>query len=197
MPKVISEKVGQTCRFAATLGRAPPTFSEMTFGSRYSPGRKIPHLYACCPVWTRHILISIMNPKRLILAVVVVFVGLWLTSFLIHGVWLNSIYKETMSLWRSEAEMTSHMVWMLLGQLLWSLAFVLIWSKGFPAVASLGRSCLYGLTMGMFSEANSLIMYTVEPLPGHLVAKWVVAGLAQGALLGILVYHVGKPKGAA
>ena len=50
--------------------------------------------------------------------------------------------------------------------------------------------------MGMFSEANSLIMYTVEPLPGHLVAKWVVAGLVQGALLGVLVFFVGRPKAA-
>ena len=138
-----------------------------------------------------------MNPKRLILAVVVVFAGLWVTSFLIHGIWLNSIYKETMSLWRSEAEMTSHMAWMLLGQFLWSLAFVLIWSKAFPAVASLGGSCLYGVTMGAFMEANSLIMYAVQPLPGYLVAKWVAAGLAQGALLGILVYLVAKPKAAA
>jgi hypothetical protein len=138
-----------------------------------------------------------MNPKRLILAVVVVFVGFWLTSFLIHGLWLNSIYKETMNLWRSEEEMKRHMGWMLLGQFLWSLAFVVIWSKGFPAVASLGRSFLYGLTMGMFGEAGSLIMYTVEPLPGHLVAKWVAAGLAQGALLGMLLYAVGKPKAAA
>jgi hypothetical protein len=138
-----------------------------------------------------------MNIKRLILAVVVVFVGLWVTSFLIHGIWLQSIYKETMSLWRSEAEMTSHMVWMLVGQLLWSVAFVLIWSRSYPAVASPGGSCLYGLIMGTFSEANSLIMYTVQPLPGHLVAKWVVAGLAQSALLGILLYLAGKPKAAA
>ena len=137
-----------------------------------------------------------MNPKRLILAVVAVFVGLWLTSFLIHGVWLNSIYKETTNLWRSETEMTNHMGWMLLGQFLWSVAFVVIWSKGFPSVNSPGRSGLYGLVMGMFSEANSLIMYTVEPLPGHLVAKWVVAGLVQGALLGALVFFVGRPKAA-
>jgi hypothetical protein len=138
-----------------------------------------------------------MNPKRLILAVVVVFVGYWLTSFLIHGLWLNSIYKDTMSLWRSEAEMQRHMGWMFLGQLLWSVAFVLIWSKGIPAVNSLGRSCLYGLVMGLFSQANSLIMYTVQPLPGHLVAKWVVAGLVQGVLLGALVFFIGRPKGAA
>jgi hypothetical protein len=31
-----------------------------------------------------------MNPKRLILAIVVVFVGFWVTSYLIHGLWLNS-----------------------------------------------------------------------------------------------------------
>ena len=142
-------------------------------------------------------LAAIMNPKRLILAVVVVFVGLWLTSFLIHGVWLNSLYKETMHLWRSEAEMTRHMGWMLLGQFLWSLAFVVIWSKGISAVNSLGRSFLYGLTMGVFSEANSLIMYAVEPLPGYIVAKWVAAGLVQGALLGLLLFFVGRPKAAA
>jgi len=138
-----------------------------------------------------------MNPKRLVLAVVVVFVGFWVTSFLIHGLWLNSIYKETMNLWRSEAEMQKHMGWMLLGQLLWSLAFVVIWSKGFPVVNSLGRSCLYGLLMGLFSETNSLIMYTVEPLPGHLVAKWVVAGLTQSTLMGALLFLVGRPKAAA
>jgi len=138
-----------------------------------------------------------MNPKRLILAVVAVFVGLWLTSFLIHGVWLNSIYKETMNLWRTEPEMQKLMGWMFLGQFLWSVAFVMIWSKGFPAVNSLGRSCLYGLVMGLFMESNSLIMYCVQPMPGHLVAKWVVAGLAQSALMGGLLFLVGKPKTVA
>ena len=135
-----------------------------------------------------------MNPKRLILTVVVVFVGFWVTSFLIHGLWLNPIYKETMSLWRSETEMQKHMGWMFLGQFLWSVAFVVIWSKGFPAVNSPGGSCLYGLMMGMFMESNSLIMYSVQPIPGHLIARWVVAGLAQGALMGILVFFVARPK---
>jgi len=35
LPKVISKKVGQTCRFAATPSRASPTFLEITFGNRY------------------------------------------------------------------------------------------------------------------------------------------------------------------
>ena len=138
-----------------------------------------------------------MNPKRLILAVVVVFVGFWVTSFLIHGVWLNPIYKETMNLWRSEAEMQKHMGSMFLGQFLWSVAFVVIWSRSFRTVNSLGGSCLYGLLMGVFMQSNSLIMYSVQPMPGHLIAKWVIAGLAQGVLMGILVFFVGRPKAAA
>src|SRR6185503_11579357 len=36
-PKVISEMVGQTCRFAAAPSRAPPTISEMTFGNHSNP----------------------------------------------------------------------------------------------------------------------------------------------------------------
>ncbi len=40
-----------------------------------------------------------MNPKRLIIAIVAVFLGVWVTDFLIHGVWLKNTYAATMSLW--------------------------------------------------------------------------------------------------
>src|SRR5258707_14065154 len=85
-----------------------------------------------------------MNPKRLILAIVAVFVGVWVTDFLIHGVWLQSTYAETMSLWRPEMEMRSHMGWLMLGQFLWALTFVVVWSKVAPATTSLACGCFYG-----------------------------------------------------
>ena len=137
-----------------------------------------------------------MNTKRLILAIVAVFVGVWATDFLIHGVWLQSTYKDTMSLWRPEAEMRAHMGWLMLGQFLAAATFVVIWSKGFPATASLGGTCLYGLCMGLFSQATTLITYAVQPFPPSLAVKWFVAGLAQGVLMGMLVFFVGKPKPA-
>jgi len=46
-----------------------------------------------------------MNRKRLVLAIVAAFAGIWVTDFLIHGVWLANTYKATASLWRPEAEM--------------------------------------------------------------------------------------------
>jgi len=118
-----------------------------------------------------------MNPKRLLLAIVAVFVGVFATDFLIHAVWLQSTYKETMSLWRPEAEMQAHMGWMTLGQFLIAVAFSILWAKGFAAGATPKCACLYGLLMGVFSQAVTLIYYAVEPLPGHLAAKWIVAGL--------------------
>jgi len=99
-----------------------------------------------------------------------------------------------MSLWRPEAEMVSHMGWLLLGQFLAAATFVVLWAKGFAATARLGCACLYGLFMGLFSQANTLVTYAVQPFPASLAVKWFIAGLAQGVLLGVLVFSVYKPK---
>ena len=50
-----------------------------------------------------------MNTKRLILAIVVAFVVLWVTDFLIHGVWMVPDYRGTQQLWRTDAAMGSRM----------------------------------------------------------------------------------------
>ena len=135
-----------------------------------------------------------MTTKRLILAIVVVFIAVIATNFLIHEIWLKSTYMETASLWRTEAEMQKHLPFMLLGQFLFAATFVVIWSKGFPAVATLCGSCSYGLTMALFSQAMTFITYVVQPMPGTLMAKWFIAGIVQGVLMGVIVFLVGKPK---
>ena len=61
-----------------------------------------------------------MNIKRLILAIVVAFIVLWVTDFLIHGIWMMPDYRATQSLWRPDADMKSHMGWMLGAQLLFA-----------------------------------------------------------------------------
>jgi len=135
-----------------------------------------------------------MNTKRLILAIVVVFVALFATSFLIHEVWLKNNYMETMSLWRTPEEMQRHFGFLVLGHVLAAVAFVVIWSKGLSAVATVGGSCLYGLTMALFSQAGTLITYAVQPMPGSLMTKWFIAGIVQGILMGLILFLIGKPK---
>ena len=117
-----------------------------------------------------------------------------MTDFLIHGVWLQSTYKETMSLWRSEAEMQAHMGWLMLGQFLAASTFVVLWAKGFAESASIRCACLYGLFMSLFGQAATLVTYAVQPFPASLAVKWFLAGVVQGVLLGLLVFLVYKPR---
>ncbi len=135
-----------------------------------------------------------MNPKRLVVAIFAVFAGVWVTDFLIHGVWLKSAYSETMSLWRPEAEMQARMGWLMLGQFLAATTFVVLWAKGFAATNCIRCACLYGMFMGLFSQATTLITYAVQPLSPSLAVKWFVAGVAQGVLMGVLVHFVYRPK---
>ena len=135
-----------------------------------------------------------MNPKRLVLAIIAVFAGVFATDFLIHGMWLQDRYKETMNLWRPDTEMQAHMGWLMLGQFLLAATFVVLWAQGFAATARLGCSCLYGMFMGLFSQAATLVTYAVQPLPADIAVKWFVSGVAQGVLVGIIVFFVYKPK---
>lgn len=112
-----------------------------------------------------------MNPKRLLLAIVAVFLGIFASDFLIHGVWLKNDYAASMPLWRPEAEMQSHMGWLLLGELLGAVTFVVIYAKGFAEKACPMCAVMFGLFMGLFMQANTFITYAVQPIPGSLVAK--------------------------
>ena len=139
-----------------------------------------------------------MNSKRLMLAIVVAFVILWVTDFLIHGVWMTPDYRATQQLWRTDTEMHSHMVWMFGAQLLFVITFVILWAKGF-ASATTKVSCVvgYGLLMGLFSGVWAIMMYVVVPMPGSIAAKWFFAGIAQTILLGLVTFFVYKSKASA
>lgn len=137
-----------------------------------------------------------MNTKRLILAIVVAFVALWITDFLIHGVWMTSDYRATQQLWRTDAEMQSHMAWMLGAQLLFAITFVLLWTR-WAGTARLVCAIGYGLLMGLFSGVWAIIMYVVIPMPCSIACKWFFAGIAQTILLSIVTFYVYKPKASA
>jgi hypothetical protein len=135
-----------------------------------------------------------MNPKRLIFAIIAVFLMVWITDFLIHGVWLKGDYAASMSLWRPEAEMQAHIGWLFLGEFLATVTFVVLYAKGFASQACLMCAVMFGLFMGLFMQANTFITYAVQPVPAGLAAKWIVAGVAQGVLMGLVAFFVYKPN---
>ena len=134
-----------------------------------------------------------MNPKSLIITILVAFATVWATDFLIHGLWLAGTYKATASLWRPEAEMIAHMPWMLLSQFLVAAAFTMIFAACVAEKRCMSCTLKYAACMGIFSGAGQLMMYVVQPLPGSLAAKWVLAAIVQAVVLGVVVHKVYKP----
>jgi len=154
--------------------------------------------FACALARKSIRLFSIMNTKRLMLAIFVAFVVLWVTDFLIHGVWMTPDYRSTQQLWRTDTEMQSHMAWMVGAQLLFVITFVILWAKGFASpTTKVACAVGYGLLMGLFSGVWAIIMYVVVPMPGAIAEKWFFAGIAQTILLGLVTFFVYEPKASA
>jgi hypothetical protein len=134
-----------------------------------------------------------MNVKRLSLAILAGFVVIFLTDWLIHGVWLTPDYNATKALWRPEAEMNARVHWMFFAQFLCVATFVIIWATGF-AGESVGTASVYGLLMGLFQQVWAIVDYVVIPMPPELAMKWFFSGLAQAVLLGIVTALIYKPR---
>ena len=134
-----------------------------------------------------------MNIKRLLPAILIGFVFIFVTDFLIHGLWLRGDYAASRTLWRGEKEMVDHLSWMMTGQFLAAATFVILWAIGCAESGGLRMACAYGLLMGLFGQVYTLIMYSVMPLPFELATKWFISGLAQGVLLGVLTSFTYRP----
>lgn len=134
-----------------------------------------------------------MNYPRLILAIVVGFISVFATDFLIHGFWLAPDYKATSELWRPEAEMTARFPRLLTAQLLATIPFVVLWAIGFALRGSFALACGYGLLLGVLVQATTIITYVVSPLPPLIALKWIGSGLLQSIALGVVTFLAYKP----
>ena len=135
-----------------------------------------------------------MNMKRWLLASVAVVVAIGVLEFLIHGVLLSNMYKQTASVWRSEAEMQKMMWVFWAGILVFAPFFVLIYTKGYEkGRPGLGQGFRYGLYVGaMLSVMNSFGWYVLLPIPLALAFCWFLAILVENIVAGVaagLVYH--------
>lgn len=136
-----------------------------------------------------------INNKSQVITAVVVFVALFLTDYLIHGVLLNGQYMATASLWRPEAEMQAYFPWMLLGQFLSAFIFTRLFAHGYQGKGIKEGVC-FGILVSLFLAGHNLIMYSVTPWPLSMVGAWIGLCLVQSALLGAITAKVYKGKSA-
>ncbi len=132
-----------------------------------------------------------VNRKRLVMTVFAVFVFIFISDFVIHGVILSDTYKQTASLWRPEQEMHSYMLWMMIGQFLVAKFFSTLFARGYE-----GGGAMEGFRFGVLASpllvAPSFVSYAVTPMPQFLLWAWVGLGLIQGLLAGVVAGLVYK-----
>src|SRR5690606_29362442 len=119
-----------------------------------------------------------VNTKRLIITMFAVFVYIFISDFVIHGLILKETYMQTADLWRTEEEMKSFMIWMFLGQFIIAKFFTLIFVKGYEN-KGVAEGVRFGILMSGVSVGAMMIQYAVIPMTTDLIIAWIVLGILQ------------------
>jgi hypothetical protein len=123
--------------------------------------------------------------KRILVAVLAVFVVWQLLGFVLHGLILAQAYQETASLWRPTNEMKQGVLW--LSGLVAAAAFVCIYA-GLVHQRSVSTGLKYGMLFGVGAGASmGFGTYSVMPITFFLAVAWFLGTLVNGALGGLLV----------
>jgi len=123
--------------------------------------------------------------KKVILAVIAVFVAWSVLDFVVHGLILQSSYAATASLWRPMNEMK---IWiMYFSVFVVALTFVLIYALFFSRRGisiGLKYGLLFGLSTGVPMGYGS---YSVMPIPYHMAFTWCFGSVIEALVGGLIV----------
>ena len=135
-----------------------------------------------------------MNPTRILISLIAAFVAFSATDYLIHEVWLHSTYAlDVGKLWRDDAGMKSHMSGIFIGQFMVAIAFTMLWARISLSGAGIQCAIALGFFLGLAYSGGVVIQGAVQPLPDGLVTKWIISGIAQSVLVGIVLFFTNKP----
>ncbi|MEO6785462.1 MAG: hypothetical protein ABI318_04950, partial [Chthoniobacteraceae bacterium] len=128
------------------------------------------------------------------LALIAAFITLSATDYLIHEVWLRGTYTPDIGkLWRTDADMKAHMPGIFIGEFLIAIAFTMLWARIAIGGAGLPCAVALGVFMGLAYSGSAVIQNAVQPLPAGLMMKWIIGGILQSVLVGIVLFIVHRP----
>jgi len=123
--------------------------------------------------------------KKIIIAILVVFVVWQLLDFVMHGLILRSSYEATPQIWRPMAEMKMGLL--MIVSLLSAVSFVWIYARlVFPKNIWIGLE--YGLFLGVaFGLGMGYGTYSTIPVPYTMALTWFLGTIIEMATAGFLV----------
>ncbi len=128
--------------------------------------------------------------KKLILAVVAVFIAWSILDFILHGLLLRSTYEATANLWRPMDQMNMPLMYFV--TLVFTVCFVLIYGLlvGQKSLASGIRfGALFGLATGISMGFGS---YSYMPIPLTLAWSWFLGSWLEAIVAGVIVGAIVK-----
>jgi hypothetical protein len=141
-----------------------------------------------------------MNLKKLIAAIVVSFILLLVSGFLIHGVWLANTYTQMRASgmnFRPETDMM-HKMWVIwVSNLVYAFLFVFVYARGSENKPWVGQGIRFGIIATLFTVVpNTLNDYLVYNIPYTLAVKWMISGLVVLILMGVVVAGICRKPAA-
>ncbi len=126
--------------------------------------------------------------KRFWISVVVMFLLLTAFGYLVHGVLLTSDYEQLSSLYRTHEDQMRHFAWIPLANLLTAFVFVWVYRRGREDRPPVAQGFRYGLAIAaMVTVPRFLTYYSIQPVPGGLVARQILYDTAMFVVMGIVV----------
>ncbi len=136
-----------------------------------------------------------MNFKRFIGASLAVFLAGRVLDFLIHGVILNAAYLATKAVWRPDMQSKMWLMWV--SGFVVSFLFTYIFGKGYEGKGIM-EGARFGLVIGVFvSIPMALNTYATIRIPHTLAVSWLLYGIAEWIVLGIVAASIYRPAQAS
>ncbi len=137
-----------------------------------------------------------MNWKRFWLTALLVFIGFEITNIVIHGFLMMGIYNSepVKSAFRPEEMMNRYMWVMHVTGLVYCFFFTFFFVKGYEN-KGLVEGIRFGFYVGLFytyvSTFNEFVLFSI---PYSLAWYWILEGVVQSILLGLLAAAIYRPK---
>ena len=129
-----------------------------------------------------------MNLKKWLVASLVAFIVFSVMEWILHGSILASAYQANAKYFLPQATISERMWAIYLGYLIYAGMFTLIYSKGYEAKPGLGEGLRFGLYIGFFTAIPRFIIdFAVSPIPAAIAVPWLIAGIVESIILGLVV----------
>jgi len=136
-----------------------------------------------------------MNWKRFFAASAAVYVAIQAIDFVANAVFMKSDNEAIRGLWRTD--LSSRMWWMYVFGVLVALMFTYIFVKGREG-KGLAEGVRFGIIIWLFMTLPmNVSMWVMLPIGWQIILRWLLFGLLEMLIAGILVAAIYKPAAPA